>query len=99
MGSKYDGSQERQIPRVMAVAIGNGAEHHYEIHDMHLNRVWLEKSKLPEATPFKLSLKEALSIPFWEWVAEDDLGNDLYWMSRGWQGAPYRGCNACDPAR
>jgi hypothetical protein len=82
MTRKMNQTEERQIPRVMAVAIGNGADHHYEIHDMHLNRVWLEKIKLPEATPFTLQPNEALSIPFWEGVAEHDLGNGLYWRKR-----------------
>ena len=82
MARKMDQTEERQIPRVMAVAIGNGVDHHYEIHDMHLNRVWLEKIRLYDKTPFKVAPKEALSLAFWESCAEDDINNPAYWMPR-----------------
>lgn len=82
MARKMDQTEERQIPRVMAVAIGNGADHHYEIHDMHLNRVWLDKREADygRSVPFKFTSAYHM-VPL-ERFASEDINNPAYWMPR-----------------
>lgn len=83
MARKMDQTEERQIPRVMFVAIGNGAEHHYEVHDMHLNRVWINKDQTLlglKKVPFVIH--DATYRSVWESIAEADIGKDGYWMPR-----------------
>jgi hypothetical protein len=83
MARKMDQTEELQIPRVMAVAIGNGADHHYEIHDMHLNRVWLDKDAATlrrQAVPFKFN--HAGNMVAFEDCASEDLRSPEYWMPR-----------------
>lgn len=83
MARKMDQTEERQIPRVMAVAIGNGADHHYEIHDMHLNRVWINKDKTLlglDKVPFIIYRPTYLSV--WEAMASGDINIPEYWMPR-----------------
>lgn len=83
MARKMDQTEERQIPRVMAVAIGNGAEHHYEIHDMHLNRVWLAKNvptQYVRGVPFEFIC--ACNIEAFERHASEEIDVPRHWMPR-----------------